>query len=247
MSRLGEHVRPDRLARRLDRTNTSYDRGSVLRANSLRCGYPSDTTGPRAHLPRLLKRGGAVLAALFVIVGILLATHWPFTRQATIYSLERVSSSEVHMGRFRKIFFPHPGYVIENLSLTRQSGPGTPSLVSVRRMTCRGSWFAVLSFTHRVKQMHLKGLHVYIPAHIPPPVRSHPSAKIQTTVTEIIADGAILEIASDQPNRGTLRFDFSRLAVSNVARNKSMHFRTVMHNPQPPGDITATGAFGPLR
>jgi AsmA-like C-terminal region len=205
-----------------------------------------ESTAPGAHLPRLLKRGGAVLAALFVIIGVLLATHWPFTRKAAIYSLERVSSSEVHMGRFRKIFFPHPGYVIEDLRLTRHSGPGTPPLVSVRRVTCRGSWLAVLSFTHRVKQIRLEALHVYIPAHVPPPVRSHPSAKIETTVTELVADGAIVEIGSDQPGRGALRFDFSRLIVADVARGKSMRFRSVLHNPQPPGEITARGTFGPL-
>ncbi|MFL6350789.1 MAG: AsmA-like C-terminal region-containing protein [Bryobacteraceae bacterium] len=196
-------------------------------------------------LPRLLKIGGTVLAVLFISMGVVLATHWPFTRQAASYSLERVSSSEVHMGGFRKIFFPHPGYVIEDLSLTRNSGPNPP-LVRVRRLRCSGSWFAVLSFTHRVREIRLDALHIYIPAHVPPPVRSHPSEKIRATVTEVIADGAILEIARDQANRGTLRFDFPGLTVSNVARGKSMRFRTLIHNPQPPGDITAAGTFGPL-
>jgi hypothetical protein len=205
------------------------------------------STTPRADFPRLLKISGRIIAAVFVVSCAILATHWPFTRDATVYTLEQVSSSQVQIGAFHEIFFPHPGYIAENVILTRNSTAGSPPLVRVGRLTCRASWFAVLSFTHRVKQMRLEALEVYIPTRVPPPVRSHPRSKIQTTVTELVADGAKLEVAPRRPGGHTLRFEFSQLTLSNVARSKSMRFRTVLHNPEPPGDITSTGAFGPLR
>jgi uncharacterized protein involved in outer membrane biogenesis len=123
---------------------------------------PGSTT-PRADFARLLKISGRIVAAVFVVSCALLATHWPFTRNATVYSLERVSSSQVQIGTFHEIFFPHPGYIAENVILTRNSNAGSPPLVRIRRLTCRASWFAVLSFTHRVKQMRLEALEVHIP------------------------------------------------------------------------------------
>lgn len=206
---------------------------------------PGSTT-PRADFSRLLRISGRIIAAVLVVSCALLATHWPFTRDATVYSLERVSSSQVQIGAFHEIFFPHPGYIAESMILTRNSTPGSPPLVRVRRLTCLASWFAVLSFTHRTKQMRLEAMEVYIPTQVPPPVRSHRKAKIETTVTELVADGAILEVAPRRPGGQTLRFDFSQLTVSNVAGDKSMSFCTVLHNPEPPGYIMSSGAFGPL-
>ncbi len=75
----------------------------------------------RAHLSRLLRTGGPILLALLAIWCAVLAARWPFTRQAVTYSLERVSGSEVHVGRFRELFFPHPGYIAEDLVFTRGS------------------------------------------------------------------------------------------------------------------------------
>ncbi len=89
-------------------------------------------------------------------------------------------------------------------------------------------------------------MHVYIPAHVPPPVREHPPPKIETPVTELVADGAVLEIEPRHPGGKPLRFDFSLLTMNDVAKGKSMNFRAVLHNPEPPGDISARGAFGPL-
>jgi hypothetical protein len=140
------------------------------------------STTHRSHLPRLLLIGGATLLFLFAMWGIVLAAHWPFTRRAVTYSLERVSGSEVRIGRFRELYFPHPGYIAENLVFTRNSSPGAPPLATVNGLTCHATWIEVLSITHRVRQIRLDALHVYIPDHVPPPVRKHPPPKIETPV-----------------------------------------------------------------
>jgi|SRR5579872_2295833 len=200
----------------------------------------------RTNLPQLLRISAVTVGAVLALSGIILATHWPFTRRATAYSLERISSSEVHISRFHTTFFPHPGYIAENVVFTRNTGPGIPPLVRIQTVTCQASWFAVLSFTHRIQRMRLEGMHIFIPAQVPPAVRKDPAAAIPSTVAELVSEGATLEIASRHPGGPTLRFDFSRLTIEDVAKGKSMHFRTVLHNPKPPGDIAAYGAFGPL-
>ena len=62
-----------------------------------------------------------VLLALFGAALAILAIWWPFTREATISSLEQVSLSDVKIGRFEKAFFPHPGYVAQNVAFKRDN------------------------------------------------------------------------------------------------------------------------------
>ena len=195
---------------------------------------------------RDLKIGAVVLAILFAGVLLVLAVKWPFTREATIRSLEQISLTEVQIPRFRKVFFLHPGYVAEDVTFRRDHGPGARPLLQVARITCRASWFSLLSFTHRIHRIDLEGVQIYIPAPVPPPVRRHPQAKIATTVTDLYANGTILEIAPRHPGGQTIRFEFPELSASNLARNKPMYFRTLVRNPIPPGDLAVSGTVGPL-
>jgi hypothetical protein len=97
-----------------------------------------------------------------------------------------------------------------------------------------------------VDELRIQGLHMYIPADVPQPMQLHPAKVIQPTITELVADGANLEIAPRSERGHPLRFDFSKLVIGNVAKEKSMTFRTVVHTPEPPGNLTATGSLGPF-
>ncbi len=190
----------------------------------------------------------AVIVLLCLVAGMLLvlAARWPFTRQATIDSLEQVAASDVHISGFQKRFFPHPGYVAEDVIFTRGSDSGTPPIVKIGKITCRATWFALITFTHRINRMELNGVQVQIPAHVPPPVRKHAQATIKTTVTELDANGAMLEIAPRHEGGHPLQFAFPELTVTNLARDKAVTFRALIRNPTPPGDLSVSGSFGPL-
>jgi hypothetical protein len=197
----------------------------------------------RARLLHLFKIGGVVLLILLGGVLLILAARWPFTREATIRSLERVSASDVEITNFRKSFFPHPGYIAQNVIFKR---PGSRPIARIGKITCRATWLALLSFTHRINRMDLGGVQIYIPTHVPPPVRKHAEAKIKTTVAELFANGAVLEIAPRHHSGQTVRFEFPELSLSNLARNKAINFHTVMRNPNPTGDMTVSGRVGPF-
>ncbi len=197
-------------------------------------------------LKRHLLRGAVILVGLFVVDCIFLAFKWPFTRTEVVTSLERFSASKVQMGQFHKTFFLHPGYVAENVTFARDSNGNATQLASVRGIDCRASWLALISLTHRVHQLRIEGLRVNIPAPVPAPMPLHPEEVIKTTVTELVADGAILEIAPRHAGGETLRFEFPRLTIGNVEKKKSMTFRTLVHNPEPPGDLRIDGRFGPF-
>ncbi len=203
--------------------------------------------GARQH-PHLLHwlRGAIVLVAALVIVLAILAVRWPFTREATIRSLEQVSFSEVKIGSFKKVFFPRPGYIAQDVTFRRDSAPNTRPLARIGKLTCRASWIALVSLTHRIRRMDLEGVQVYIPAHPPPAIRKYAQAKIATTVTDLFANGAVLELAPKHEGSQMERFDFPELALSNLGRNKAIHFRTLMLDSNLIGELRAVGIVGPL-
>ncbi len=199
-----------------------------------------------ATFRRYIVLSGAILVALVLCAGIFLAVKWPFRREKVITSLEHFSWSRVRVGRFRQTFFPSPGYIAQDLAFMRNSDGHMTQLASVRTVRCEATWLALITLTHRVKELRIEGLHVYIPAHLPRPMQLHPAPVIEPTVTELIADGANLEIAPRHEGGHSLRFDFPKLMIGNVAKKKSMTFYTIMHTPEPPGNLTATGRFGPF-
>jgi hypothetical protein len=198
-----------------------------------------------SHLSRWLTISGIVLVALLGAVLVILAIWWPFTRDATMRSLEEVSFSEVKIGRFQKSFFP-PGYIAQDLTFRRDNTANTRPLARIGKITCRGSWLALLTFTHRITRMDLEGVVVYIPAHLPPAIRKHAEAKVTPMVTDLSANGAVLEIARGHEGSQTEHFDFPELALSNLAKNKATQFRTLMLNPNLFGRLASTGTVGPL-
>jgi hypothetical protein len=197
----------------------------------------------RARLLHLFKVGAVVLSVLFSGVLLVLAVKWPFAREATIRSLERVSASEVQIINFQKTFFPSPGYIAQDVTFKR---PGSPPIATIGKIKCKATWAAMLSFTHRISRMDLDSVQVYIPAHMPPPVRKRAEAKIKTTVTQLFANGAILDIAPRHEGGKAVHFTFPELTVSNLARNKAIHLQVMMCNPNPAGDLKVSGTVGPF-
>ncbi len=203
----------------------------------------------RAGSPWLhrLKISVIVLVILFGVDLLLDSLMWPFTEQATIASLEKVSGCDVKIGQFHQEFVPHPGYSADKVVFTRNAASRVVTLASVDRLHCRASWNAFLTFTHRVSRMELTGLRVMIPSPVPPPLHTKMKAGRATTVTDLFATGAVLQIAPGNAQSQPLQFDFPQLHLSNLARDKVMHFQVRLVNAHLIGTVDAHGSFGPLR
>ncbi len=201
-------------------------------------------------IPRWLRRLKIGAVILVILLGgdlILDAIKWPFRRGPTISSLERVSACSVEIGRFHGTFFPHPGYVAETVIFTRSPGSASVTLAKIKKLTCRASWFAVLSFTHRISRIDLEGLQVLIPDRIPPPVHKHSAAAIPTVVSDLFASGAVLEIARGSNKSQPERLDFPTLHLSNLARDKALNFELRIIAARLFGTADVTGSLGPLK
>ncbi len=199
---------------------------------------PTAVIAPPTVRKKLLL-GAFVLVAILSIASIFLVKRWPFTRERVAESLGRATLSKVKIGRLRETFFPHPGCVAEEITVSRD---GAPPLATIKKLTIEGSWAAVLTLTHRAKQMRAESLRLFIPAHVPPPVPVD-SNRPETMIDELIADGATIDIARESGE--TLHFAFPSLILNNVAKSKAILFRTSMRNAVPPGVIDAQGSFGP--
>jgi hypothetical protein len=64
-------------------------------------------------------------------------------------------------------------------------------------------------------------------------------------IDELIADGAILEVASREADKQPLKFAFREFTLSNVGSYGPASFKARLSNPEPPGEITTAGKFGP--
>ena len=200
----------------------------------------------RPKLRRCFAWSAVVLAVLLVLDGILLAIWWPFKEGSLVRSLEHFSSSEVRIGSFKRIYFPHPGYIAEGITFSRGANGHKVQLASVGKLVSRASWFAMLSFTHRLAELRLRELHVSLPPEVPAPMKQSSSFKEKTTITSLVADGSVLEVAGHSTGSRKLRFDFHRLTLENVEKDKSIKIRMLTHLPEPSGDLAVTGSFGPL-
>lgn len=188
-----------------------------------------------------------VLIALFGVETLFLALKWPFTRSKVLGSLEHFSGSRVQISTFHQIYFPDTGYIAQNVVFTRDSGGAAVQMATVEMLSCHASWFAMLTFTHRVKEMQFRGLHVTIPTHVPPALRLHEELTITPTITAVSADGTTLDIAPRRDGGPGLRFLFHKLVLKNVAKNKAIDIRTVLDSPKPPANLSVNGTVGPFQ
>jgi hypothetical protein len=65
------------------------------------------------------------------------------------------------------------------------------------------------------------------------------------TIGEIVANGAILEI--ERSSSPPLEFEIHELTLGSVSANSAMSYRLALRSPEPPGEISSSGKFGPWR
>jgi hypothetical protein len=188
-----------------------------------------------------------VLAAFVVVVIVLaavvfLALHWPFRREAVLKELADASQSRVDAGAFRGTYFPRPGCVLEHVAFQHNPKAGMPPFITVESIRIESSFSGL--FSKHLKRIRAEGMRILVPPRgsgeqFKTPQRS------TFVIDDLIADGATLEIASREAGKQPLKFSFHNFVLSNVGSNGPASFQAKLSNPEPPGEITTTGKFGP--
>jgi hypothetical protein len=188
----------------------------------------------------------AVVALALAIGGVILALHWPFSQDRVTQSLQESFPATVTFQKFRPTYFPHPGCVGEGLVFRRLgSSPGTPPIVTIQRIAFEGHYIDILLRPGYLSRIVMNGFRVQVPPAGTPLEKSNwKGTPSSTRVDEIIADGAVLEIARADPH-DPLLFDIHTLKLGSVRHDKAMSYAISLHNPLPPGEIRSQGQFGP--
>src|ERR1700730_13861878 len=199
---------------------------------------PTSSKQPR----KLIARTAFAMVVIFLAAIVFLAWRWPFSREAVLKDLKDASLSKVDVGAFHGTYFPRPGCVLERVTFQHNPKAGTPPLITVEKIRVEGSFSGL--FAERVRRMRAEGMHILIP---PRGTDEHCQTQKRSTfvIDDLIADGAILEVASREADKPPLKFAFREFTLSNVGSHGPASFRAKLSNPEPPGEITTTGKFGP--
>jgi len=198
---------------------------------------PTSSKNTRKFIMRAL----LAMAAIIVAAVVLLVLRWPFRRAAVLKQLEDASLSKVDAGAFHSTYFPRPGCVIEHVTFQHDPKAVIPPLITVEKIRIEGSFSGL--FSSHVKRIRAEGMHIVTP---PQGTVQRLQAPPRSTIVidELVADGATLEVlrhAGAQP----LKFFFHNFDLSNIGSHGPATFRATFSNPEPPGEITASGNFGP--
>src|SRR6266403_2150799 len=187
---------------------------------------------------------GISLLGLLVAGFIVLATHWPFSRQRVIADLQDEFHGTVTFSRFHSTVFPHPGCVAEGAELVRPGGPaGSPPFASAQKLIMRAHYLDFLLRPGYISHIEAQGLQIHIPPRgtmAATPRSQNPSTR---RVGEVIANNAILEIA--RKTAKPLRFEIHTLTLNSVSRKDGFSYDACFLNALPPGEIQSRGHFGP--
>jgi hypothetical protein len=183
---------------------------------------------------------GVILIAAFTYASALLwRRYWPFKPQPVVEDLERAADSHVQVRGFHRTYFPYPGCVLDGVVLTRGTDSAKP-LIVIEKLIIQSTYLGVLS--GHVNRITAEGMHVFIPVFgTAPPFHAKRST---IAIGEIVANGMTVEFASRRPDQQPLRFDIHQALLRDVGQDGPLTYRLKVHNPKPPGEVTATGKFG---
>jgi len=203
----------------------------------------SETTweGRSTRSFRLGRKTILVLIALLVLIGaaaVFYVKFWPFSREAVLQDLREATDSTVTAQGYHPTYFP-PGCVFYGLQF--HHGPNRFKLIEIQKLRVQGSYFGMLR--GHVPRVIAEGAHVFIPA-----LGTKESFNTQhstTVVDELVANGSFVEFEPKERQETPLRFDVHEATFRGLRWGSALAYHLKFHNPNPPGEISADGKFGP--
>jgi AsmA-like C-terminal region len=179
------------------------------------------------------------------------SANWPYRYRTVEPMLQEVFASQVKIGHYHRIYFPNPGFMATEITLSRNSAPNLPPLGSARSLTVQGTWLDLLLLRERVRLVDITGLHIVLPAlgssasHEDFPAGSSADFGGPTAVVEQLRiHESILDIM--RANGSRYSFPIRQLVIRNLQKGQALAYAVDMQNAKPTGHILSTGSFGPL-
>jgi len=196
--------------------------------------------GRSAHF-RLERKTIFAFIALLVLIcaaAIFYVKFWPFSREAVLQDLREATDSTVTAQGYHPTYFP-PGCVLYGLQF--HHGPNYFKLIEIQKLRVQGSYLGMLR--GHVPRVIAEGAHVFIPA-----LGTKESFNTQhstTVVDEFVANGSFVEFEPKERQETPVRFDVHEATFRGLRWGSALAYHLKFHNPNPPGEISADGKFGP--
>jgi len=204
------------------------------------------------HKMRLWTLRLVLLTVVFTATGVyFVSANWPYRYRAVEPLLQEVLASQVKIGHYHRIYFPNPGFMAADITLTRNSAPNLPPLGSARSLTVQGTWLDLLLLRKRVRLVDITGLHIVLPPlGSPANHEDFPSGSSADFggPTAVVEQLRIHESVLDILRADGARFSFPirQLVIRNLQKGQALAYAVDMQNAKPTGHILSTGSFGPL-
>ena len=203
-----------------------------------------------------------MLATIGVVVplGIFAAARIPFSsetlRMRLISALEERLDVDAELDSLTLRFHPNLRAIGTGLTLRSRQQPDVPPLIEVKRFTVDANLSGL--WRRRVSFVKLDGLRIQIP---PDDRNGNPNDTPdasqaetrpadylkQVVIDDVEAPDAKLIVLRRDPSKPPRTWSLHQLHVQHVSFASRMPFETVLTNAIPPGEIKATGTFGPWR
>ncbi len=164
---------------------------------------------------------------------------WPYSQKQVLQDFHEASDSQVQVRNFRRVYFPSPGCIVEGLVFHHAPNEDKP-LITIEKVTVQGSYLELIA--QKVTRITAEGVHISIPAFGTGKVLRTTPSKI--TIGEFVTKNATLEFATQEPGK-FLRFDIHQAIIHDIGWSIPFKYEVKVRNPEPPGEVTAEGKFGP--
>jgi AsmA-like C-terminal region len=198
--------------------------------------------------------GGGVIVLLALAVLVFLAPKWPFREAEMRKRLEHATNAKVEFGSFRQQFLPHPGCVMERVTLT-PSDPKHPK-VTIQKLTVDGLYRGLIGKEKHIRALLLDGLQIAFPpksaSDEDKPDNKPEKRKPQRAQApgmkfdQIEARNSQIVLAPTGKDKEPRTFDIYDVILKSFAPGEAIHFNAVLKVPEPKADVDVEGLFGPL-
>jgi hypothetical protein len=172
-------------------------------------------------------------------------------RNRTQRILQAHFQSKLEFSDFDVSLFPRVHVTIIGLVMRHKGRTDIPPLIQVRKISMYANFLSLLRIKPRIAFVQLDGLQIHTP-----PRRSGGEPLIQRTdqdlakkypvlIQEIRADDAIIVMLRAQPEKPPREMPIHHLELHDVSFDRPAAFHAILTNAVPPGEIDATGDFGP--
>jgi hypothetical protein len=219
----------------------------------------SSTSREKKYLTRHARRAlyivGFVLITvvffvIFSIVELRPRLHALILQRAEQVLQERFQS-HVHFSDYEVSLFPRIRLTISGLVLQYKGRTDLPPLLQVEKVSVYANLTNILRAKPRISLVQLEGLQIHTP-----PRHTNGEPVLQGTdrnlaeaypevIEEVRADHALIVIFQDNPEKSPSEFPIHSLRMYDLSFDRPTAFHALLGNAVPPGDIDATGQFGP--